>query len=54
MDFRKWWKSRVRAIGREIYIRFFPNPGFRVVFRGSEIRWTMSDGWKAGRIIKGK
>jgi len=46
-----WWKSHIRIVGKETYVRLFPNPGFRIVFkRGTEMRWSQHDGWRYGRI----
>lgn len=45
-----WWTSRVRSIGRENYVRLTPNPGFRLVYGGKEIKWSRFYGWRRGRV----
>lgn len=48
--FKKWWKSRIRKVGKENHIRLYPNPGFALVFRKRQIRWNRFYGWRVGKI----
>lgn len=45
MDIDRLW-----CIGKETYVRFYPNPGFRFVWGRREYRWNWFYGWRAGRV----
>lgn len=42
--------DRTWALGRETYVRLYPNPGFRIVYRGVETRWSKFYGWRHGKV----
>jgi hypothetical protein len=44
------WINRLWALGRETYIRLWPNPGFRIVRNGQEWRWNWHYGWRHGKV----
>lgn len=46
------WTSRIRAIGKETYIRFYPNPGFRIFYRGYEVKWSLFYGFRKGYVSR--
>ncbi len=42
--------DRLWAIGKETYVRLYPNPGFRIVFRKKELRWNKFYGYRFGKV----
>lgn len=44
--------DRLWAIGKNTYIRFYPNPGFRIVLKGKEYRWNKFYGLRWGKSAK--
>lgn len=42
--------NRVWAIGRTNYIRFYPNPGIRLVRNGEEYKWDRANRYRKGRV----
>ncbi len=44
--------NRLWIIGKKNYIRFYPNPGFRFVYKDKEFRWNKFYGLRWNKKVK--